>query len=112
MELFIFSKTKNPTDDQLRSFRKTIMDSLSKDASTWIQLKRDIDIGDNVKLSLFTHIKEQYQNEPFYFRFRNQSIVLKFENDENENSKSMIIGMLTYYLVYNLQEIVEKIEIK
>jgi len=112
MELFIFSKTKNPTDDQIKSFRNNIVESLSKDASTWIQLDRSIDIGDNVKLPLFTHIKEQYKNEPFYFRFRNQSVVLKFENDEDENSKSMIIGMLTYYLIYNLNKIVEKIEIK
>lgn len=112
MELFIFSKTKNLTDDQIKSFRKTIIDSLSKDASTWLQLDRNIDIGDNVKLPLFTHVKKQYQTEPFYFRFRNQAIVLKFENDEDENVKSMIIGMLTYYLVYNLHEIVEKIEIK
>lgn len=112
MELFIFSKIKNPTDDQLRSFRKTIIDSLSKDSSTWYQLDRNIDIDDNVKLPLLTHVEKQYQTEPFYFRFRNQSIVLKFENDKDENVKSMIIGMLTYYLVYNLHEIVQKIEIK
>jgi len=112
MELFIFSKTKNPTDDQLKSLRKTIGDSLSKNSSTWVQLDRSFDIGNNVKLPLFTHKEEHYQNEPFYFRFRNRSIVLQFENGEDENSKSMIIGMLTYYLVYNLHNIVEKIEIK
>ena len=57
MELFIFSKTKNLTDNQIKSFRKTIIDSLSKDASTWLQLDRNTDIGGNVKLPLFTHVK-------------------------------------------------------
>ena len=110
--MYIYPTTTNPTEEDIKKLRKTIVDSLSNDASTWEKLNRTIEVEPNVRLPLFTHIKTQYQNEPFYFRFTDNAVILKFEVDEDENSKSMIIGMLTYYLRYNLSDEVRKIEIK
>ena len=110
--MYIYPTPTNPTEEDIKKLRKTIVDSLSNDASTWEKLNRTIEVEPNVILPLFTHIKTQYQNEPFYFRFTDNAVILKFEVDEDENSKSMIIGMLTYYLRYNLSDEVRKIEIK
>lgn len=110
--MYIYPTPTKPTEEDIKKLRKTIVDSLSNDASTWEKLKRTIEVEPNVRLPLFTHIKSQYQNEPFYFRFNDNSVTLRFEVDEDENSKSMIIGMLTYYLRYNLSDDVGKIEIK
>lgn len=112
MRMYIYPTPTKPTEEDIKKLRKTIVDSLSNDASTWEKLKRTIEVEPNVRLPLFTHIKSQYQNEPFYFRFNDNSVTLRFEVDEDENSKSMIIGMLTYYLRYNLSDDVGKIEIK
>lgn len=112
MKMFIYPKIENPTEDKVKEFRQKILDSLIEDSTTWVNLERKIDVKDNAKLPLFTHIKEQFKNEPFYFRYGDYYVSLNFERNEDENSKSMIIGMLTYYLIYNLHGIVEKIEIK
>lgn len=110
--MFIYPTSTIPNDKEIKNLRKIILDSLNNDASTWKKLNRSIEIEPNVRLPLFTHIKSQYQNEPFYFRYTDDSVILKFEIDEDENSKSMIIGMLTYYLRYNLSDDIRKIEIK
>ncbi|MDN3692382.1 hypothetical protein QWZ06_08935 [Chryseobacterium tructae] len=112
MKMLIYPKIENPTDDKIKKFRQKILDSLVEDSTTWAKLERKINLKDNVELPLFTHIKEQFKNEPFYFRFGDDYVSLNFERNKDKNSKSMIIGMLTYYLIYNLNDIVEKIEIK
>jgi hypothetical protein len=110
MELYIYPTKNNPTVQDLKDFRKIILDSLNNDANTWTPLKRSIDTGDGI-FPLFTHLKEEYQNEPFYFRITTKSVSLEFEKNKNEGSKSMIMGMLTYYLRYNLSRHINKIEI-
>lgn len=110
--MYIYPTPTNPNDEEIRNLRQIIIDSLNNDASTWQKLNRKIEIENSVKLPLFTHIKTQYQNEPFYFRVTNEAVILKFEVDEDENSKSMIIGMLTYYFRYNLIDEIRKIEVK
>lgn len=110
MILYVYPTAIDPTEQQVLSLRRRIINSLS-DAATWKKLDRTI-LVDNVPLPLFTHIKEQYQNEPFYFRFTDDSVILKFENNNDENSKSMVIGMLTYYFRYNLSDHIRKIELR
>lgn len=107
MELYIYPKQKIASND----LRKTIVESLTNDATTWEKLDRTI-TENKKKFFLFSHIEDQYKNEPFYFRSPDDFVILKFENNEDENSKSMIIGMLTYYLRRNLSAHISKIEIK
>ncbi|MCD0456324.1 hypothetical protein LPB85_12840 [Chryseobacterium sp. LC2016-27] len=110
MILYIYPNAVDPTEQQVLSLRTRIIDSLSE-ATTWTKLDRTFLVG-NVPLPLFMHIREQYQNEPFYFRFNDDSVILKFENNNDENSKSMVIGMLTYYFRYNLSDHIRKIELR
>jgi hypothetical protein len=110
MELYIYPSSSK--DNAVRALRQEILDSLENDATTWLLLKRRIKIQENVTLPLFTHVKEQYQNEPFYFRVSSTTIDLELEKHKDENSKSMIIGMLTYYLRKHLTDKISKIEIK
>jgi len=109
MDLYIYPSSTE--DNTVRNLRKNILDSLSNNATTWLLLDRRIDIGNDITLPLFTHIENQYQNEPFYFRVSVDSVLLKFEINQNEGSKSMIIGMLVYYLRYHLSDQIRKIEL-
>ncbi|MCY1662592.1 hypothetical protein [Chryseobacterium sp. SL1] len=107
MELYIYPK-ENSTSNELR---KTILESLNSNATTWEKLNRTI-TENNIKFSLFSHIEDQYKNEPFYFRSPNDFVIVKFEKNEDEGSKSVIIGKLVYYLRYHLSDDINKIEIK
>lgn len=111
MELYIYPNQKDPTQENLKSLREIIVKSLSDDAVTWEKLEQLKSIGES-KLFLFTHKEEQYKNEPFYLWYANNAVAVKFENNKDEGSKSMVIGMLTYYLRYNLRTHIGRIEIK
>ncbi|MCD0456326.1 hypothetical protein LPB85_12850 [Chryseobacterium sp. LC2016-27] len=112
MELYIYPNQKDPTQENLNSLREIIVKSLRDDAVTWEKLERTITIEKDKTLFLFEHKEKQYKNEPFYLWYSNNAVAVKFENNKDEGSKSMIIGMLTYYLRYNLRENIGRIEIK
>lgn len=111
MESYIYPNEKDPTQENLKSLRKTIVSSLSNDAVTWEKLEETITIEKST-LFLFEHKEKQYKNEPFYLWYANNAVAVKFENNKDEGSKSMVIGMLTYYLCYNLRTHIGRIEIK